>query len=339
MNYKAGRKRRYLIVAPAFQDWDLGAYVRQILSGQGIPCDSFAYATFRSRREANTVLLRAAGTGQYDVILGLKLDRIDPSTIRNIRANGIFCFLWYVDCFGHAVPRWIQPQVREADAVAITARGLIPAYNRFSRKPVSWIYEGAHLPSFPLNRQGAVSKVYESEVAFVGNIYHPAPDPDVALARHRLLKQVQHRFELKVWGAQGDPRARHKWGPNYPVIEWPAYNAELVRICRAAAIVLGINLFNDVELYFSNRTFLTLASGGFHLTRYVPGLETMFRNEEHLVWYHSNEECLQLIEHYLRRPTERRRIADAGRAWVRKRYGMARQVNRILKIIDQHYGS
>ena len=51
----------------------------------------------------------------------------------------------------------------------------------------------------------------------------------------------------------------------------------------------------SVERYFSNRTFLTLAAGGFHLTHYVPGLETMFENHRHLVWYRSDEECLELI--------------------------------------------
>jgi len=331
--------RRYLIVAPDFKDWDLGAYVQQILSVKGLSCDSFAYASFRSRREANHALLRAASGRQYDVILGLKLDRIEANTIRKLRASGIFCFLWYVDCFEHAVPRWIQPLVREADSVAITAKGLIPLYSRFSRKPVSWIYEGVHLPSFPLSQLTDVPKVYKSEVAFVGNIYYPMPNPDAARTRHSLLKRVQERFELKVWGVQGDPQSRQKWGRNYPVIEWPAYNQELVQICRGAAIVLGINRLNNVELYFSNRTFLTLASGGFHITRYVPGLETMFRNEEHLVWYHSNEECLRLIDYYLRRPNQRRRIAAAGRAWVRRRYGMTRQTNRILRMIDQHYGN
>jgi spore maturation protein CgeB len=103
-------------------------------------------------------------------------------------------------------------------------------------------------------------------------------------------------------------------------------------------VVVGVNHINDVELYFSNRTFLTLASGGFHLTRYVPGLERMFRNREHLVWYHGEEECLRLIEYYLERPRLRRRIAAAGMDWVRRRYGMTRQVNRILRMIDEQHG-
>ncbi len=330
--------RRYLVVGPTLYDWDLGSYIRAILSARKIPCEAFAYVPFGSRLEANRQLLRAVEQHGCDVLLGLKLDWIEPSTIRQLRARGIFCFLWYVDCFGPTPPPWIRPLVSEVDAVAITAKGLLAEYNRLARRPVSWIYEGVHLPSFSPHRPVRVPDVYRSQVAFVGNIYHPAETRDVALQRERLLKRVQRRFQLKVWGPQGDPHARSKWGARYPAIEWPAYNDELVRICRGAGVVLGINHMNDIELYFSNRTFLTLASGGFHITRYVPGLETMFRNREHLMWYHSEEECVQLIDYYLAHPRIRSRIARAGRDWVRRRYSMTRQVNRILRIVDQYYG-
>jgi spore maturation protein CgeB len=100
---------------------------------------------------------------------------------------------------------------------------------------------------------------------------------------------------------------------------------------------LGTNTTNSVERYFSNRTFITLASGGFHLTHYVPGLETMFENRKHLVWYNTEEECFLLIDYYLRRPALRRKIAREGRDWVRRRYGMRRQVSRMLRLIETHY--
>ena len=117
-------------------------------------------------------------------------------------------------------------------------------------------------------------------------------------------------------------------------MRWPAYNAELVNVCQASAIVLGINTINTVELYFSNRTFLTLASGGFHLTHYVPALETMFENHRHLVWFQSDDECLDLAAFYLKRPAARRRIAEAGRRHVRRRYGMHRQFTTMLRLVD-----
>jgi spore maturation protein CgeB len=38
----------------------------------------------------------------------------------------------------------------------------------------------------------------------------------------------------------------------------------------------------------------------------------MFTRGVHLEWYHSQEECLELIDYYLKHDTERRRIARQG---------------------------
>jgi spore maturation protein CgeB len=194
-----------------------------------------------------------------------------------------------------------------------------------------------YLPAFrPVSLSPPLRRTYASDVAFIGNVFHPpVPDERIALRRFRLLRAVARRYRLKVWGVQGDPTTRARWAPTgAPLYDWPAFHDEVVRICQAAAIVLGINTVNDVELYFSNRTFVTLAAGGFHVTHYVPGLETMFENHRHLVWFHDDRECLDLIRHYLARPAARRRIAAAGCEWTRRRYGMARQVSRLLALLE-----
>ena len=118
-------------------------------------------------------------------------------------------------------------------------------------------------------------------------------------------------------------------------MRWPAYNDECAKVCRGAAVVLGINTVDTVRRYFSNRTFLTLASGGFHVTSYVPGLETMFEHGRHLVWYGSDDECLDLIAYYLAHDDERTRIAEEGRRHVRTRYPLAGQVRRLLAALDE----
>ena len=89
-------------------------------------------------------------------------------------------------------------------------------------------------------------------------------------------------------------------------------------ICGSAGIVIGCDGFHHTcEGYFSNRTWLTLGSRGFLLTNYAPGLEDIFENHRHLVWYRSVEECLELIEHYRARPDDRARIAAEGHAFAR----------------------
>jgi Glycosyl transferases group 1 len=325
-----------LIVAPAFLDWDLGTYISKILVEKGIDHARFEYRDFDNHVEANRALLAKAADIRPRIILGLKLGVIEPQTIRALRVGGSTVGLWYVDCFDGRVPPEIGRLVPEVDAFFVTARGMVPHYQALGGTPVHWIVEGVHLPSFPeADVPAAQRPLYHSEVAFVGNLLQP-PVEDLALARRRfhLLSAVCERFDLKIWGPQGDTRAASVWGDRCPIIRWPAYNEELVKICQSSDIMLGINTINTVPLYFSNRTYLTLASGGFHLTHYVPELEKMFTNGEHLVWYHDDGECLDLIDHYLQRPEERRRIAAAGRTWVQERYGMDRQVMKMIDILE-----
>jgi spore maturation protein CgeB len=55
-----------------------------------------------------------------------------------------------------------------------------------------------------------------------------------------------------------------------------------------------------------------LGCGGFFLTAYVRGMENYFENKRHLVWYHSETECLSLVEEYMAKPDLRRKIARQG---------------------------
>ena len=97
--------------------------------------------------------------------------------------------------------------------------------------------------------------------------------------------------------------------------------------------MLGLNQVNEDPLYFSNRTFLTLGCRGFHVTHYIPGLETVFENGEHLVWYSDTDECLDKIAKYLEAADERERIAEAGHQRVFGEHQYFHRVGRILEIL------
>lgn len=330
---------RILIVAPAFGRGDLGSYVGRIFKTMRVKTATFAYAVGK-RGDLQRELLAACRALEPSVLFGLKLDRIAPETLRAVRGSGARVLLWYVDCLARKPPAWLRSRVRESDAVFVSAKGLLPAYRAMaSPTPVHWMMEGAYLPAFPsLDVSAEERTLFGSEVAFVGSIYHPMPEPGHFHGRARLLRAIGARYDLKIWGPQRYPGTRARLGRRLALIQWPAYNDDLVRICRSSRIVVGMNSINSIELYFSNRTFLTLAAGGFHLTHYVPGLETLFRNHEHLVWFHSTDECLELIAHYLARPARAAAIANQGRTFVRRRFGMARQVKRMLQIMSAHHG-
>ncbi|HVY55716.1 MAG TPA: hypothetical protein VHC46_08175, partial [Thermodesulfobacteriota bacterium] len=165
--------KKILIAAPLFLEWDLGSYTRSILTSKGIEADTFAYQPLKSDSQAGRELIKKAKESRPDILLGLKLDRISASVLRSVKKMGVFVALWYVDCVDEKVPDWIKPLHGEADIFFTTAMGMLGKYRDVSDTPSYWLYEGAHLPSFPLSAlNGRPKKIYRSEVAFVGSIYY-----------------------------------------------------------------------------------------------------------------------------------------------------------------------
>jgi spore maturation protein CgeB len=138
---------------------------------------------------------------------------------------------------------------------------------------------------------------WASEVAFIGR-----PSTDY---RIELLHSINQQYHLKAWGAE--------WQDfGLTCLKTHVYPKEFARICYATKIILGCDVREDIECHTSNRTWITLGCGGFLLTSYSSGFETIFTRGVHLEWYHSQEECLDLIEYYLRHENKRKKIAQSG---------------------------
>ena len=168
----------------------------------------------------------------------------------------------------------------------------------------------------------------ERDVVFIGG---PGPDG----LRARLVAEIARHFETKVHGSREDWRP---WQREFPWLRvgGPIGSVGFRKACASSRIVLGMNQFNDDPLYFSNRTFLALGSGAFHLTCYVPGLEDVFEDGQHLAWYRDVDECLSKIDGYLVSETERKRIARAGHELAMQKHQYAHRIERILQILGAY---
>lgn len=140
-----------------------------------------------------------------------------------------------------------------------------------------------------------------SEVAFIGR-----PHSD---HRIELLQLIDQHYHLKTWGGDW-----HKYG--LTCLKKRIYPKEFAKICYAAKVFLGCDYDYDLECYITIRTWYSLGCGGFLLTNYLSGMETMFSKGVHLEWYHSPEECLEIIDYYLKHEDQRKRIAQKGCEFV-----------------------
>lgn len=162
------------------------------------------------------------------------------------------------------------------------------------------------------------------DLVFIGG---PGPEGQ----RASFLSEIARHFPLEIYGHGWQP-----WMHRFPdlSLHGPVKPRGYRRLCAESRIVLGINQVNDDPLYFSNRTMLTLACRGFHLTHYVPDLELVFGDGGHLAWFLDRDHCLEQIASYLKRPLDRASIAQAGHDLVHREHGFGPRIATILDRLE-----
>jgi spore maturation protein CgeB len=86
------------------------------------------------------------------------------------------------------------------------------------------------------------------------------------------------------------------------------------------------------EGFISNRIYDALASGGFVISDHIAGIEAEFDGA--VPTYHTHGELEPLIARYLADPSERRRLADHGRAVVLERHTFEQRVEAIRDVVE-----
>jgi hypothetical protein len=209
---------------------------------------------------------------------------------------------------------------RLADLFTLTNTGQLDEYRSLGvRRPVCWLQgfdPAEYEPTGPQPENAA------ADVAFIGK--PGAPE------RQRLLGRLDREFKLTVWGP-GWNGIVERFGD---VRDTEVLPGQYQTVCRASKVMIGRDLADGVDLCFSNRLWLTLGCGGFLVTNYVPGFETLFENHGHLVWYKSPDECIELVRHYLVRPDDRERIAAAGSERVRAEHTYVHRSRELVRLIE-----
>ena len=228
------------------------------------------------------------------------------------------------DCWDSPVEPEQLGLAAHVDLLCTVAKGQIPELERAGVKRSAYLPE-AYDPAlhYPVAR---ARPAWCSDVAFIGK-YSPASK--VHEMREALIPPLERRFDTKLYG-----RGWEELGlvPTRRRVHPRQYR----EICRGAKIVLGCDWRHDCTWYFSNRTWFSLGCRGFLLTNYVPGLEEIFENHRHLVWYRSVDECLELIEYYIARPEERDRIAAQGHLFAREHRTYEDFARDLVDLVEGH---
>ncbi|MCA8972559.1 MAG: glycosyltransferase [Planctomycetes bacterium] len=268
------------------------------------------------------------------------------ATVRFLRKRyrADLCFVFFHDLphtlmaeFSREMPTvvWIEEPIRYIDSaqvdyvssarlVCLSTPALVWAYRSLGVANSTFLMSGFS-PRFhnPSSFAADEPRSYDRDLVYIGGPGHMGSRPE-------FLAWLANKYDLEIFGV------RESWQPYLQRFPQLRLSGELrpsgyADVCARSKIVIGINQTHDSRLYFSNRVFLTLACKGFHLMRYVPGMEEVFEDGKHLMWFHEREDCEAHIERMLADDAARERIAEAGHRLV---VGQHRYHDRVAAILD-----
>lgn len=205
--------------------------------------------------------------------------------------------------------------IKQVDVFFHTMTGQLEEYRAVGARKAVYVHSGVD-PDW--HRRSSPHRPFSSDVAFIGAAVYPD--------RLDLIRTLRRDFDLKIYGAGWS-----KLGIR-PTRECIGVD-QFSRVCASSKVVIGIDKTADKELYFSNRTWFVLGCGGFLITRYVPGLELIFANHKHLVWYRNTEEAVDQIRFYLGQDGLRKRIAGTGHEFVHTYYPFDRMASNMVGVL------
>lgn len=162
-------------------------------------------------------------------------------------------------------------------------------------------------------------------ITFIGNNYNHFKGARERTELCRLLSQEFDKFTTIGNGFGSE----HNNVRSVPYSESPRlYNEAYISISHAC--------FNDIEGYYSNRTFDIMASGGCCLMRYAKGAEKYFTHEENVMFYHTNEEAVEIVKFLIANPDVRNEIAMSGYNLAKKYHTFDYRAKELKQLIEKH---
>jgi glycosyl transferase family 1/uncharacterized protein DUF3880 len=240
---------------------------------------------------------------------------LGDSSIRNLLRSrpGVF---WYFDL----EPREKVLQLgRLVGRMFVTVLGQVELFRGAGVERVNFLPQAVD-PGRDVPASSAPPR-YHCDASFVGS--------GTSRYRDDVLRAVAAVSRLQIRGP-----GWHNAPSDLPVAGGPVHGKRLAQVIRGAAISIGASSSpaHDTESFSaSNRMWTILGCGGFYLGRYVPGIETFAAGGQHCAWYRSPAEAAQLVRQYLSQPSERERIARAGREHALAHHTYAHRLELLLQ--------
>lgn len=139
--------------------------------------------------------------------------------------------------------------------------------------------------------------------------------------REKLIYKIDEKFDLQVYGKGWNVKNINGWVQD---------NQKNI-VTNETKIMVDVPAVISY-LYLSwNRVYHSLPCRVCYLVQYIPGLELILKQNEHIDWFNTDDEALDKIDFYLKHDIERERMANRAKEFVLENHTYT---NRVRGIID-----
>jgi hypothetical protein len=282
------------------------------------PFSSKKLSVWWAKEKTDEMLIRLATHHQPELILVAAFKLLDGKTILRLRESFpkavIVC--WYCD-----PPHGIIPSVYDIGQhsdwfLATTGGELLREFKELG---------AAHCAFLPYPSDPDVQHPRETEarwhapIVFTGKLMHGGKAGQDA-ARWELVELLVKERSMSVWGCLSSPFVK---GADY-----------LDAVC-GADMALSINIYNESRFYHSDRLTHYVGCGTLTLVKQVPDSELLFEDGEHVCYFDSQEECLELVDRYAVDVPQREKIAEQGRRHTHERFHCQKLAKYIVDLAEK----
>jgi hypothetical protein len=146
------------------------------------------------------------------------------------------------------------------------------------------------------------------DVSFLGNF-----NPKWHHNRMEVIKKIKEKYNIHVMNGS-------------------RFTPDSAWIYNETPFNLSISL--NKSGYTSNRTYNILSAGGFCLIAYFDGIEKLFENHKHLVWFKTPEEAVEIIDYYYEHEEEYAIIKAEGKKLYDKKHTARHRIENMFGILE-----
>jgi len=249
---------------------------------------------------------------QPDWILTVRGQGLNSEIYQAAEERGVATVLW-IEHIEDEIEDWVVDLAKANRYFFTSVKGMVERYQQAGLDNCGYIPQGFQPEAYGLTERETVDYEEEEYILFTGKVHRRYNE------RARVLERLINKgYEVK-WHGERVPWTWKNLGfkMRYPGLNRshqckPVYFSELAEAIGRSRVVLGLQMYSDIELCISSRLWQVLGCGGFFLCQYIKGIEKIFELDKELVCYNDEEDLLEKLDYYWRQSDKRREIAAAG---------------------------